>query len=515
MDKNIKKIIIIFIIFIIAIVVALLVLSIINNTKEEFEKLPGDIVEGSPNAPDEGINNYQIQIEGLDEEIKSKIGNIDEFTEKMAEYIYKNGLVDHTSVKYINYSESNNILKIKFKLEGSNKENLIARINLNDNSYEFLTDSINNFDYSIVKYCIENYLSSINKNNSNFYDRTDDTYDENPQKEKIYSILSQDYIDSNNITKNNLNNYIKMVDEQKIFYPLEIEIISDSNLKTYKVKGIAQNIEIKNSETLYYIVNIFTENETFSIEPLDEKQYSEDKKININSIKENDYNLYDEIDVADDEVAIECIDAYKSLTITNPKYTYEKIDEEYRKIKFNSLEKYQKYVRDNYEKLSKTVATQYKTDENDQYVIKDQYGNTYIFNVNNPIDYTLILDTYTIDIPEVTEKYNKSSAKEKVGMNINKIFSAINQKDYTYIYGKLDETFKSNNYKTEQVLENYLKTNLYDQNKISFGAYEERDGIHIFVVKVANYDNESETKNMKIIMQLNEGTDYVMSFSME
>jgi hypothetical protein len=46
------------------------------------------------------------------------------------------------------------------------------------------------------------------------------------------------------------------------------------------------------------------------------------------------------------------------------------------------------------------------------------------------MDYKLILDEYTIDLPEFTEKYKKAAPQEKVGMNIEKIISAINNKDY-------------------------------------------------------------------------------------
>lgn len=50
------------------------------------------------------------------------------------------------------------------------------------------------------------------------------------------------------------------------------------------------------------------------------------------------------------------------------------------------------------------------------------------------MNFTVILDTYTIDLPEFTEKYTKASDEEKVLLNIQKGFTAINDKDYRYVY---------------------------------------------------------------------------------
>ena len=65
-----------------------------------------------------------------------------------------------------------------------------------------------------------------------------------------------------------------------------------------------------------------------------------------------------------------------------------------------------------------------------RYVCKDGKDNFYIFNVNKVLDYTVVLDTYTVDLPEFTEKYNKVNAQEKVALNINKVITALNNKDY-------------------------------------------------------------------------------------
>ena len=145
----------------------------------------------------------------------------------------------------------------------------------------------------------------------------------------------------------------------------------------------------------------------------------------------------------------------------------------------------------------------------------DKNGKYYIIKEYSAMNYKIALDTYTTNEEEITEKYNNSTNKEKVGMNINKIFSAINTKDYKYVYEKLDESFKNNNLKTQEELEKYLESNLYNQNTVEFEEFEDREGTYIYIIKVKNVEDESQIKDMTVVMQLKEGTDFVMSFSIQ
>ena len=72
-----------------------------------------------------------------------------------------------------------------------------------------------------------------------------------------------------------------------------------------------------------------------------------------------------------------------------------------------------------------------------------------------------MLDTYTVDLLKFTEKYTKASEEEKVVLNINKIFTAIDAKDYKYVYSKLAESFKNNYFNNESDLQKYLNDNLF------------------------------------------------------
>ena len=90
-------------------------------------------------------------------------------------------------------------------------------------------------------------------------------------------------------------------------------------------------------------------------------------------------------------------------------------------------------------------------------------------------DYSVILDTYTVDLKDFTDKYNSADVSTKVGMNVEKVIEAINDKDYRYVYNKLDETFRNtirNLVESHIPPENYLTENDKTEQK-SFFTYSE------------------------------------------
>ena len=96
-------------------------------------------------------------------------------------------------------------------------------------------------------------------------------------------------------------------------------------------------------------------------------------------------------------------------------------------------------------------------DEYSEYVCRDKYQNLYIFRAKNPLDYTVLLDTYTITTDNFKTTYDKSSEEYKVAMNIDKWIQMINSRDYTSAYNCLDETFRNNNFGSEEAFEKYMK----------------------------------------------------------
>lgn len=217
---------------------------------------------------------------------------------------------------------------------------------------------------------------------------------------------------------------------------------------------------------------------------------------------------------------------YKALMLSNTNEAYKYLDNEYRNLKYGSLQEYKDFIISNNDDINDFEMKAYSINGN-RYVCKDGKDNFYIFNVNKVLDYTVVLDTYTVDLPEFTEKYNKVNAQEKVALNINKVITALNNKDYKYIYNKLADSFKDNYFNNEDELKEYLSNKLYDNNEINFGKFsDEGNGIYTYEIELSEISNENEAAQegkgdnfarikMNVVMQLKEGTDFVMSFSIE
>ena len=86
---------------------------------------------------------------------------------------------------------------------------------------------------------------------------------------------------------------------------------------------------------------------------------------------------------------------YKSIVINDMNEAYNKIDEEYRKIKFPTIESFREY-------LVKTNFINFKIDKYSTnepiYTLYDEKGNMFIFKVEGVLQYKVYFDTETVEI---------------------------------------------------------------------------------------------------------------------
>ncbi len=374
-----------------------------------------------------------------------------------------------------------------------------------------------NIFYSI-SYCIERYYNSL------FYeDGVNIQTDIEEKSKEIYNMLSKEYIDTNEITQANVFEKSERLDNTVAFTPIEIDSYSMEEYEIFKVTG-----ELKDSETEQvfgerkFIVTLDYNNTTYSIYPLAEN--TDMTKVNIGTdeanmspIEKNDNNQFIIITTKYDALLKRYVAYYKSLTKTNLQKAYDMLEEEYKTKRFGNFEKFQQYIQNNQDIVERINVAKYQIQDGEnytQYVILDDLGNYYLIKENAVMDFEIMLDTYTIDLPEFLEKYESADRQNKIGMNIEKILSAINLRDYEYVYNHLDENFKNNYYQTEQAFENDIKTKLFDYNYVEYNTYEEQGNLGIMGVIIYNSD-KSQQRNMNVIMRIEEGTDFVMSFSIE
>lgn len=377
--------------------------------------------------------------------------------------------------------------------------------------------------YTVLS-CINIYLhdcSTAIPMGSSIEDQKEAQMSESQKIERVYNELSSEYIQENNITKNNIREYIHSSSDYLSFYPISMNILRKENkrIENYGAYG-----RIKNTTTgnfvgeIYIIVTIDQNNMTYAVKPIINNQITSidelDLDTNIEIIDKNENNNFTYTRVNEESLLRKYLNTYAMYARFNPEIAYEYLDKEYRDTRFGNLNAYISYMQKNKDIIGVLDKYQKTTkDEYTQYVCIDTNGNYYIFRETATMQYTLLLDTYTIDIPEFTEKYEKADEMTKVGMNIEKIKSALNAKDYNYVYNKFNSGFKNNYFKTVEEFENYVKSNWFNNINITYNKVSEEGNIYVFQVYLSDATGKSSnviTKNFN--MQLKSGTDFIFSF---
>ena len=369
-------------------------------------------------------------------------------------------------------------------------------------------------NYYAVKSCVDK-----------FYTYYAMSFENNSYSENLYNILDTEYLTFKNITKDNILKQLPKINNSVI--DIENMYVSEqqNDMYIYIVDGALRETITSQITNFRIMINIDSSNRTFSV-LLDDYIKSKYPKLNLNDkltvnvssipIKGTD-NLYEFNNISESTYVSDLFSKYKEEILFNTNFAYDNLDEEYRNKRFGSLEEFNKYVKSNVKNNVTMKVSKYNKTVNDgitQYVCLDQNGREYIFKETAVMDYKMILDTYTIDLPEFVEKYNNAQDNQKVLMNIQKVFEAINAWDYKYVYIKLDDTFKQNNYAQLSNFEQYVKNNLYVNNTVGYKDYQKNGYIYVYNIQLTDATGvNSKIIKMKVVMALQQGTDFVLSFS--
>ena len=426
-------------------------------------------------------------------------------------------------------------LLLVLKRENRKKENNISNqlINNIENSYiEEINDDVeitpNKIDnkikyeddrstYFTIRALYNNYINWIGHQN----------------KADLKNILSPQYISKYGITDNNIWDKLTVpkIDNDKQYYKtIIIEMLTaqiDDTTNVYIVKGKGRIVGKDTMFTVQAMFEVDAINNIYNVYPY---QYLKDNgfdKLKVgdqisNYTKEeiiyrgNNKFIYTK--KSDKEMANEYFNDYRELLQYYKDDAYSKLDVQYSKKRFGSKENFENYLEENRMTIALMSINKYKVESYQNYtdyICSDKYNNIYIFRQQNGImNYTVFLDDYTIMTEEELNYYNKLEEFDKVKYNLNKFIKMVNTKDYDSIYNVLDNTFKNNNFGNIENLKKYLKTNMYNINDIEIlDLDDETYEYYVFSCKITNKRNEKETKNMTIIINQGEGTDFTMSFS--
>ena len=366
--------------------------------------------------------------------------------------------------------------------------------------------------------------------------------------EAMKCILLDDYENQTYVSNTNSLKDLAYRENQK-FKIDRIYSLESTYEKPYFIKG---NLYFK-SQVLeeYFIIFFDVDNSTFSITKIGEDEYAKIIKGNVEfkerNIEKNNYNVIPSTYFSDEDIARKYFYDYIENANYYPKEAYATLNEQYRVQRFGNYEGYIKYLKDNlnviksmdlkskkdpsdfknyddYQKYSDDFYSKgmdkysiNKYDEYTEYIIIDTYGNYYIFHITAPMKYDLMLDTYTIDLPQFTKQYQSANIQGKVALNIQKFINAINSKDYNFAYNVLSDSYKNRYFPNEEDFEKYIKANLFENNNVEYKEFKEENNAYSYkiVLTDANAKNSKEVI-LYIAMQLEEsGTGFRIAFSRE
>lgn len=385
----------------------------------------------------------------------------------------------------------------------------------------------NNIEYFRVKDCIDSYIMF---SQDLLYNQNNQEMDINLINERMISIIPKFVQKSLNLNSKNLYRTIGLPDKYIRINKMTVsKQVSDENNKdtetniyAYIVEGIFIDRDNFSKENFKMIVLLDQFNETFYIIPQkyieDNKiQTEEGKELNIYSqseIENNTYNTYQPKIYKDQDICKEYFNIFRLDLEYDMKYAYDSLDKEYREKRFGNYNNFAKYIEENNLKnisIQNYLVNRYN--DYNEYVCKDQYGNFYIFKENAAMDYSVTLDTYTLEQEKFIEEYEKSTNQRKVMMNIDKFFQMINAKDYNTAYKLLDNNFKNNYFRTVDIFENYMKQRVFLYNDVEYVSYNgDISGVFTYTLNLKNRLDNTQEIEFSIVMQLKEGTDFVMSF---
>lgn len=348
---------------------------------------------------------------------------------------------------------------------------------------------------------------------------------EEEKKQAIIDLLDIDFIEKNNINLNNINKFID-ISTNKIE---KCSIKKLYTLENIEIQPYVANVEIQledeNGEIIIkeskYIITLDTYNSIFMVEPINEEINIEEVKLNREreSIETNSRNSYIYVRLNEGEISEKYFSEFKEIILNNQEEAYKLLNKEYRDIRFKDLEDFKNYVEKNKEEISENNISKYlvnKYDEYTEYVCMDKYQNIYVFTVKAVKNYDVKLDTYTIQTENFVTEYNNSDDQNKIMLNIDKWIQMLNNRDYKAAYEVLDETFRNNNFASEEKFEQYMREKFPLHYKLEFGEYSNESdiGMQKIILTDITEEDKNEIQNT-IIMQLKDNYEFVMSFEIQ
>ena len=338
----------------------------------------------------------------------------------------------------------------------------------------------------------------------------------------IDCLFDKEYKEGKNIDRNEIISFVAQYKNNNSTnsYKVEFDEIYIAEI-TDDMKVLLVYSKVNNKD-FNCMIKIDLTNKRYSIfyeDFMNKEKYTKERvdeiKLTDSNIEQNDYNTFIYSSFNNQNIAIQYFSDLKEKMKNDRKILYNILDKEYKKKRFDNYEKFKNYLKNLNERIDRLDISKYKFLDNRIKII-DNYNNIYTFIIGDFMKYSIVMDDYTIEDNDFIETYNSLSDGNKVNANIEKFFKMINLKDYESAYNLLDNDFKKKNYPSLEAFKKYVEKNLFNYSKVTNISDSDKSGnYYITVLDLENGESENiQKKQITIIMQLLEGTNFVMSFSM-
>ncbi len=364
-------------------------------------------------------------------------------------------------------------------------------------------------EFYTVTNCMSLYLDTINTSSSSYYSN-----DSNGKKiqttsnEQIQKIIKS-------LTSTKATDNVKTLKEKVIFTPVNIERATEGRVVSYKGYGILSNIDLNYKGDIYFIVNLDTQEKTFSAEILNGNysNISQIKPVKLDSIAKNDNNTFAYQKVDDQYNYKKLFENIKRLMIIKPEIAYQYLDDDYKAKRFGSYDAFQQYVKNNRDHLIGITPKSFKVDDDSSKIfLRDQYSNWYEFEITGTMKYKVKIDNYIIMFDRDIKEYNEYNDEQKVKYNIRRWIKMLNSKDYKFAYEYLNDEFKKNNYTTLNDFSKFMQSKYPGYYSIESMQVSNEGNTYTAKLELNVDGEEFSDKYMTIIIRLDEDTNFTMSF---
>ncbi|MBO5348946.1 MAG: hypothetical protein J6A89_03900 [Clostridia bacterium] len=383
--------------------------------------------------------------------------------------ISQNNMVEETPIDYYNEYHTQRAT------EGVTADSAVASLEDNVNQYFTVKSIIDNFN---------TYVSYLNANISNLglivpEGQEQEALSEYRQEglKYINDMLAENYKLKYSTSNDFLYKLLKDFANQNYEITNMYKVEDSSYINTYFIYGNYSGTEFN------YIVILDKYNYTFEIylnNYVKDNGYLKNdistmKTLHIEKIDKNENNTFQYKNINSEEMATVYYNDYLNKMKTNPQNAYKLLDFEYSKNRFENISDFQNYISEVISNEPDRIMVKFnitKYDNYTEYICTDNLGNNFIFKVDGVMNYTAILDTYTVPIESYEKEYNEDDDTKKAQLCLNRFFEALNNKDYEKAYSYLNETYRKNNFVTVDDFKSYVQTNWFSYSSFTYSNVE-------------------------------------------